>query len=109
MSNLKQHGINISLSTIGALIPVLTFLWFFIQPALVDAVAQDLDEMIEAKQAPVQTAFKTLLRSEISKLRIQIARLETHLNDEDWTEDDAKLLAELRIELEAIEEAYSEL
>lgn len=109
MSSLKQHGINISLSTVATLIPVLAFLWLFIQPALVDAVADDLDAMIETKQAPVQTAFKTLLRAEINDLKKQIARLEVHSGDEDWTEEDAEFLAELRIELEAMQEAYAEL
>ena len=107
--SLKQQGINISLSTVATLIPVLAFLWLFIQPALVDAVADDLDEMIEAKQKPVQLAFKTLLRSEINELKKQIARMEVHSEDDDWTEDDAELLAELKIELEAMQEAYAEL
>ena len=107
--DLKQHGINVSLSTVATLIPVLAFLWLFIQPALVDAVADDLDEMIVAKQAPVQSAFKTLLRSEINALKKEIARLEIHEGDEDWTEEDAELLTELEIELEAMQEAYDEL
>lgn len=109
MSDLKQHGINISISTIATLIPVLGFLWLFIQPALVDAVASDLDEVIEAKQAPVQSAFKALLSSEIAKLRKEIARLEHYQNDPNWNEDDAEYLAELKIELDALKEAYQEL
>ena len=107
--SLKQHGINISLSTVATLIPVLAFLWLFIQPALVDAVADDLDEMIETKQAPVEAAFKALLRSEINEIKKQIARMKVHEGDEDWTEEDDEFLAELRIELEAMQEAYNEL
>lgn len=111
MSELKRHGINISISTIATLIPVLAFLWLFIQPALVDAVADDLDEMIEAKQAPVQSAFKALLNSEINKVKKEIAGLKfirDHHADE-WTEDDADYLADLEIELLALQEAKAEL
>lgn len=109
MSDLKTHGINISISTVATLIPVLGFLWLFIQPALVDAVADDLDKMIETKQAPVQSAFKALLSSEIAKLRKEIARLEHQSHTDEFNEDDAEYLAELKIELDALKEAYSEL
>jgi phage terminase Nu1 subunit (DNA packaging protein) len=109
MSNLKQHGINISLSTVATLVPVLAFLWLFIQPALVKAVADDLDKMIETKQQPMQSAFKVLVKADIDKLKKAIARAEVHEGDEDWSEEDAIYLADLKIELEALQEAYSEL
>jgi hypothetical protein len=113
MSELKKHGINISLSTVATLVPVLTVVWFIVQPALISsvstAVAADLDEQITNKQAPVQSAFKVLLKTEIAKLRKEIARLEHYKDDSGWTEDDAEYLAELKIELDALKEAYQEL
>jgi hypothetical protein len=110
---IREHGINVSLSTvlsIGALVPRF---WFVAKPILVaqisTAMASEFEEAIEAKQQPVQDAFKVLLRTEITKLRKEIAKLRTHEGDEDWTENDAEYLAELRIELEALQEAYAEL
>ena len=113
MTDLKDRTIHVSISTILTLIPVVTAVWFVGKPILVsqisDAMGAEFEETIEEKTAPVENAFKALLRSEITKLRKEIAKLRTHEGDEDWTEDDAEYLAELRIELEALQEAYNEL
>lgn len=114
-TDLKQHGINISLSSIGAIIPILVFLWIFVQPALVNSIAADLDDKISAqvteKQVPLNNAFKAILQSDINKLKKQIAQLEfkeSHSPDE-WTSDDADELASTKIQLQALEEAKEEL
>ena len=113
MTDLKEHGVTISISTVAALIPIMTILWFVGKPLLVSqistALADEFEETIDEKQMPVQSAFKALLRSEITKLRKEIAALETHEHDDDWDEDDAEYLAELEIELEALQEAWAEL
>lgn len=109
--SLKQHGINISLSTLATLFPVLAVLWFFVQPALIDAIAADLDEMIVTKQAPMQSAFKALLVSDINKIKRRMAKLRfvRDHHPEEWTEDDSEELTLLQIELEALIEAKEEL
>lgn len=107
MSELKKQGINISVSTVATLLPVLAVVWFFVQPALVTAIAADLDKMIVEKQEPIQNAFASLLSSEIRKLKRLIAELEfkqQHRPDM-WTADDAELLADCRIELEDLQNA----
>jgi hypothetical protein len=111
MSKLREQGIQISLSTIATLIPVLGVLWFFAQPVLVSAIAADLDDMIEQKQAPIQSAFKALLVSESTKIKRRAAKLEfvRDHHPEEWTEDYADELAELKIELDALAEAMEEL
>lgn len=110
---IKEHGINVSVSTVLTMASVVPVLWFIGKPILVEqistAMADEFEQTIDRKQAPVQSAFKVLLRSEITKLRKEIARLRTHEGDPDWDEDDAAYLAELKIELEALQEAYQEL
>lgn len=115
MADAKQHGINISISTVATLIPVLGVVWFFVQPALVgsvsEAVASEFDTQIKQQTAPIQGAFKVLLLSEINSLKKEIAQLEfkeEHEPDE-WTADDAAYRANLKIELAALQEAYGEL
>lgn len=113
MDTIKQHGFNVSLSTVATIVALVPAFWFIGKPILVSqistALASEFEETIDRKQAPVEAAFKALLRSEITELRKEIARLRTHENSDDWTEDDAEYLAELRIELEALQEAYGEL
>ena len=110
---LKEHGLNVSLSTVATIAALVPMFWFIAKPILISqistAMADEFEETIESKQAPVENAFKALLRSEITKLRKEIARLRTHEGGDDWTEDDAEYLAELMIELEALREAYDEL
>ena len=109
----KEHGLNVSLSTVATIAALVPMFWFIAKPILIgqisSAMASEIEDAIEEKQAPVENAFKALLRSEITKLRKEIAKLRTHEHDENWSEDDAEYLAELTIELEALRDAYDEL
>ena len=113
MANLKEHGLNISISTLGAMIPILAFMWIFVKPTLMEsistALADEFDDQIEEQTLPMQRAFKVLLRTDITELRKEVARMKTHEDDEDWDEGDAEDLAELEIEYEALRDAYNEL
>jgi uncharacterized protein YlxW (UPF0749 family) len=110
---LKEHGLNVSLSTVATIAALVPMFWFIAKPILISqistAMADEFENTIDEKQEPVQNAFKVLLLSEITKLRKEIAKLRTHEGDDDWTEDDAEYLAELTIELEALRDAYNEL
>jgi len=115
MSALKEHGINVSLSTVATLIPVLAAVWFVIRPALVesvsDAVAEDVQDQIEDQAEPLQNAFKIILKKDIDRLKKSIALLEfreSHQPDS-WLAEHAEVLAENKIELEALSAAYAEL
>ncbi len=114
-TDLKDHGMNISISTIATLIPVFAGVWFVMQPLMVaqisTAMAQELEDKIEDKTAPIQSAFRVLLLSDINRLKRNIAKLE-HKRDresESYTESDAVRLADYKIELDAYDEAYDDL
>lgn len=115
MSSVKEHGVNISLSTVATLIPVLTVIWFIIQPALlasvITAVQADITMQVKAQTAPLQSAFKSIILADMNKLKRAIAALEfrQRRNGPDWTSNDAVDLTELRIELNALQEAYKQL
>jgi len=114
MTSAKEHGLTISLSTVATLIPVLTVIWFIIQPALLssvtEAVAADIQIQVKAQTAPLHNAFKQLIMADINKLKRLIARLEyAQRHSTDWTAEDAETLADMHIELEALTEAYESL
>lgn len=115
MTDLKEKGVTISLSTVATLIPVLAFVWFIVQPVLLNnissAMADDIQSKIDEEQKPIQAAFKVLLLADINKLKKSIALLEWRRDNEQdtWLQEHAQLLAERKIELEALQEAYSEL
>jgi len=111
MSTYKEHGINISLNTVITLIPVLGIMWFLLKPAMIEAIAEDIDEQIAKQSQPLQNAFKVILRAEIDDIKTSIAMLEFREEHEagTWLEEHAKLLVKRKIELVAFEEAYDEL
>jgi len=115
MSALKEHGINISLSTVATLIPVLAAVWFVIRPALVesisDAVAEDFEEQIEDQAEPLQNAFKLILKKDIDRLTKSIALLEfrEEHQPESWLVEHAEVLSDNKIELETMKAAYDAL
>ena len=61
-TDLKDHGMNISISTVATLIPVLAGVWFVMQPLMVTqisaAMGQELEDQIEEKTKPIQSAFR---------------------------------------------------
>ena len=115
MKDLKDHGVSISISTIVSLAAVVGIFWALIKPVMIltvtDAVAEDLSNEVSQQVAPVQNAFKALLRKDINELKKEIAAAEyrERHEPESWTEEDAEQLAEDQIELETLEEAYEAL
>ncbi len=113
MADLADKAVHMSVNSVISIASAVGIVWFFVQPLLIsqvgEALGSEIDSKIEEQQRPIENAFSSLLKSEITKLKIQIARMETHVNDEDWTEEDAELLAMLHIEVEALEEALEEL
>jgi len=111
----KYHGFNISVSTVATLIPVFALGWLFVKPALLvsisEAVADDVNEQVEQEIAPLNAAFKILLRIDIYELTKAIARLENkrEFHPETWSDDDSEALANYKIKLSALEEAEEEL
>ena len=115
MSSMKEQGINSLLSTVASLIAVLTVVWFFIEPALVEsvseAVAEDVEDQIEDQAKPLTAAFKVLIKADINDIIESIALLEFREEHapNTWLEENARILAKRRIELAALQEAYAEL
>jgi len=111
MTSYKEQGINISLNTVATLLPVLAVVWFLLKPAIIEAIAEDLDEQIAEQSQPLQSAFKVILRAEIADIIESIAMLEYREEHESdtWLAEHARLLAKRKIELAAFEEAYAEL
>jgi hypothetical protein len=111
MPNIREHGLNISLNTVATLVPVLAVVWFLLKPAMIEAIADDLDEQIDKQSEPLQNAFKVILKVDINELKKSIALLEfrEEHDPDSWTSDHANILASRKIELEALEEAYAEL
>lgn len=112
MTDIKDKGIEISISTIGTLIPVVAVLWFILQPMMLRdlsvAMADDLKEQMEDHAAPMESAFKVLLLSDINSTKKSIAALEfSRSADPDaWTSVRAQLLVDNEIALLALQEAY---
>lgn len=115
MSTVKERGINVTLSTITALLAIIPAAWFVGKPLLVgsisEAIADDVETEVEEQIAPVQTAFKVIILNDINLLKKNIAQYEFEEEHEpdSWTEEDARKLAEAKITLAAFEEAYREL
>ena len=115
MADLKEHGISLSISSLISIFTLGGMMWFILQPLMISqisvAMADELEDQIEQKTAPIQGAFRVLLLSDINRMKRSIAKLEykeAHEPDE-WTEHDATRLEDLHIELDAYNEAYGDL
>ncbi|KKL12155.1 hypothetical protein LCGC14_2538580, partial [marine sediment metagenome] len=103
----KREGIHISLAAVLAWIPLIPVFWFIAKPVLIgavsDAVADDIQTQVKAEVKPLNSAFKVLLKNDIDNNRKQIAALEfkRDRHSDNWTEGDASLLIDLKIELDA--------
>lgn len=115
MTDIKDHGWNVSISSLLSIGALGSMMWFILQPVMVSqissAMAQELEDTVEEKTAPIQSAFKVLLLSDINRLKRNISTLEfkEEHKPEEWTEKDAIRLADYEIELEAFQEAYGDL
>ena len=107
---IKERGIRLGINQIVTYATLVPIFWFIAQPILVNALAEEMQESIKqtvaAEVAPINNAFVALLQRDINATRKDIAALKfRQRQDEDWTVDDAEYLADLEIQLDALEEA----
>jgi len=113
-AEVKEAGIRIGVNQIITYAGLVPIFWFIIQPILVNALAEEMQQSIEqtvAKQVdPINSAFVALLQRDINATKKDIAALKfRQRQDEDWTAVDAEYLADLEIQLAALEEAKAAL
>jgi hypothetical protein len=113
-AEVKEAGIRIGVNQIITYAGLVPIFWFIIQPILVSALAEEMQQSIEqtvAKQVdPINSAFVALLQRDINATKKDIAALKfRQRQNEDWTVDDAEYLADLEIQLAALEEAKAAL
>ena len=109
-AEVKEAGIRIGVNQLVTYASLVPIFWFIIQPILVSALAEEMQQSIEqtvAKQVdPINSAFVALLQRDINATKKDMAALRfRQRQDEDWTVDDAEYLADLDIQLAALEEA----
>lgn len=110
MSTGKEHGINLGINQLITYATLIPILWFVAQPLLLDAMAEDIKEIVSQQAEPLQDAFAVLLLRDINALRKEIAALKYRReNDDTWDADDAEDLINLEIEIEALREATAKL
>jgi hypothetical protein len=110
MSTNKEHGISIGVNQLITYATLLPILWFVAQPLLIDALAEDVKDIVATQAEPLQDAFAVLLLRDINSLRKEIAALKhRQRNDDTWDADDAEDLINLEIEIEALREATAKL
>lgn len=105
-SKARERGIRIGINqliTYATLIPVF---WFILQPLLVNAMSEDIKAIVAEQAEPLNNAFLALLQRDINQTRKEIAALRfRQRTDDEWSEEDALYLADLEIQLAALEEA----
>ncbi len=110
----KERGIRIGINQIITYAGLVPIFWFIIQPILVSALAEEMQESIKqtvaTEVAPINNAFVALLQRDINATRKDIAALKFRERQAvDWTAEDAAYLADLDIQLDALEEAKAAL
>ncbi len=111
-SVVKERGIRIGINQLVTYATLIPIFWFVLQPLLMDAMAEDIKEIVSQQTAPISGAFVALLQRDINSTRKDMAALRFRRDNppvDDWTEDDAEYLADLEIQLDALEEAKSAL
>jgi len=113
-AEVKEAGIRIGVNQLVTYASLVPIFWFIIQPILVDALAEEMQETIKQTVAsqvdPINNAFVALLQRDINATRKEIAALEfRQRQDEDWTVEDAEYLADMEIQVDALEEAKTAL
>lgn len=103
---IKERGIRLGINqlvTYATLVPIFLFI---AQPLLVDALADDIKQMVAEEVQPINNAFVALLQRDINATKKDIAALRFREGQGlDWTAEDAAYLADLEIQLDALEEA----
>lgn len=106
----KQVSLSALASTVSSLVVLIPVLWFIGKPLIATALAEDIKDIVQQEATPIKSAFTVLLDRDINALRRQIAAMKfRQRTGEDWTADDAEYLAEMEIELEALQDAKAQL
>jgi hypothetical protein len=110
MATAKERGIRIGINQIVTYATLIPIFWFIAQPILVEALAEDIQQTVKKEVIPINNAFIALLQRDINATRKEIAALKFRERRAlDWTEEDATYLADLEIQLDALEEAKAAL
>ena len=107
---IKERGIRIGVNQLVTYATLVPIFWFIAQPILVSALAEEMQESIKqtvaTEVAPISNAFVALLQRDINATKKDIAALKFRQRQAtDWTAEDAAYLADLDIQLDALEEA----
>jgi len=106
MSTAKEQGIRIGINQLITYVTLIPVFWFILQPLILNSMAEDIKQIVAEEAEPINNAFVALLQRDINATRKEIAALKfRQRNDEEWDEEDALYLADLEIELAALEEA----
>jgi hypothetical protein len=106
----REVSISTIFSTVASLAVVIPVLWYVGKPLISASLAEDFKQIAQDQAQPIKSAFSVLLTRDINSLRKEIAALKfRQRQDTDWEQDDAEYLADLEIELEALQEARAEL
>jgi len=105
-SKAKERGIRIGINQLVTYVTLIPVFWFILQPLLITAMASDIKQIVAEQNEPINNAFVALLQRDINATRKEIAALRfRERTDDAWSEDDAEYLADLEIQLDALEEA----
>lgn len=107
----KEAGIRIGVNQLVTYVTLIPIFWFIIQPLIISALAEDIKEIVAQQTEPINNAFVALLQRDINSTRKEIAamRFQQRSDEVEWTQDDAEYLADLEIQLDALEEAKAAL
>lgn len=109
----KESGVQISISAVAAMVPILAAIWLILKPTISDAVAEELTdtirEVVKEEVKPLGDGFRVILLRDIASLRREIARAEARRDAQPslWTADDATQLVNMRLELESFQSALA--
>ncbi len=105
-STAKEQGIRIGINQLVTYVTLIPIFWFILQPLILNSMAEDIKAIVATEAEPINNAFVALLQRDINATRKEIAALKfRQRSDDEWSEEDALYLADLEIELAALEEA----
>jgi len=111
-AEVKERGIRIGINQLVTYATLIPIFWFVLQPILMDAMAEDIKAIVSDQIEPINNGFVALLQRDINATRKDMAALRFRRDNppaDDWTAEDAAYLADLEIQMDALEEAKAAL
>ena len=111
-AEVKERGIRIGINQIVTYALLVPVFWFILQPLLINAMAEDIKAIVADQIEPINNGFVALLQRDINATRKDMAALRFRRDNppvDDWTAEDAAYLADLEIQMDALEEAKAAL